>query len=234
MHQHVFNRKAAAWTGVVLMMVLMAAGCGETDGVEKYGVTIKIAAQRDPGQKVVAEMYRALIEKHTSLKAEVIPDFKSPELLRAFTDNEIQVATLYTARFPENSLMARSLDPARDALLEAQAASLGAPYYRWLKPLGFRNRYALFADGQTARKNGWQSISDLKTEAPRLNAAVEASWLEINSEGFNALCEQYGLAFHRVIPAQTRDVYSAIQNGQADVIVAETDDGEFAKKGFVS
>ena len=148
-------------------MFTAIAGCSNEQNFSTFGYTVKIGARPDTEQQLLAEMYRALIEDRTHLKAEVIPDLDSPEMIRAFVNNEIQIATFYNGNFTSRSAAVNMLNPDSDVLVQAQASSVGAYQFRWLTPLDYHVRYAIWAERQRAEQEGWKRISDLRNaESP--------------------------------------------------------------------
>lgn len=207
-----------------LVMFSAIAGCSNEQNFSTFGYTVKIGAQPDTEQQLIAEMYRALIEDRTHLKAEVIPDLDSPEMIGAFLNNEIQIATFYNGNFTSRSAAVNMLNPDSDVLIQAQASSVGAYQFRWLTPLDYHVRYAIWVERQRAEQEGWKRISDLRNAESPLSLAVDRSWLQKQGAGYEALQEQYGIDFSPMFAADTKGVYEALLSGKADLILVDQHD----------
>nr|WP_313778290.1 glycine betaine ABC transporter substrate-binding protein [Paenibacillus larvae] len=78
---------------IVSALVMTITGCGKSD-------RIIIGTQTSSEPKILASMYKLLIEDRTDLKVDVLPDLaSSPVVISAMKKGEIQMATLYTGRF---------------------------------------------------------------------------------------------------------------------------------------
>ncbi|WP_312095948.1 glycine betaine ABC transporter substrate-binding protein [Niallia sp.] len=94
----------------------------------------------------------------------------------------------------------------------------------WLEPFGFNNTYTLTLRKEDAEKYNIKTISDLKKMAPELTLGSEPEFLE-REDGYPGLIDTYGIEFKNTQAMDSGIMYSAIKNGDVDVIDAFSTDG---------
>ena len=94
----------------------------------------------------------------------------------------------------------------------------------WLEPFGFNNTYTLTLRKEDAELNNIKTISDLKKMAPELTLGSEPEFLE-REDGYPGLIDTYGIEFKNTQAMDSGIMYSAIKNGDVDVIDAFSTDG---------
>lgn len=94
----------------------------------------------------------------------------------------------------------------------------------WLEPFGFNNTYTLTMRKEDAEKYQIKTISDLKKIAPDLTLGSEPEFLE-REDGYPGLIDTYGIQFKNTQAMDSGIMYSAIKNGDVDVIDAFSTDG---------
>ena len=102
------------------------------------------------------------------------------------------------------------------------------------EPLGFENTFAMVIRGEDAKKFNLQKLSDISTMAPQWRAGVGYEFLE-RPDGFNGLCERYGLKFKekpRVMDLGL--IYRALVDHQVDVVAGNSTDGLISALGLVA
>src|SRR5690606_29843960 len=86
------NGKGTFLAIILLSVVLFLSACGRG----KQNV-VRIGTQTYTEVKVLAEMYKALIEANTDLEVKITPDLaSSPVVIQALNGGELDMATLYT------------------------------------------------------------------------------------------------------------------------------------------
>ncbi|WP_400246750.1 glycine betaine ABC transporter substrate-binding protein [Niallia sp. JL1B1071] len=94
----------------------------------------------------------------------------------------------------------------------------------WLEPFGFNNTYTLTLRKEDAKKYNIKTISDLKQMAPELTLGSEPEFLE-REDGYPGLVDTYRIEFKNTQAMDSGIMYSAIKNGDVDVIDAFSTDG---------
>jgi osmoprotectant transport system substrate-binding protein len=118
-------------------------------------------------------------------------------------------------------------DPARVRTEVAQeyARRFGSA---WTAPLGFENTFALVMRSAQARELSITKISDLARYGDRLRPGFGYEFLE-RADGFPGLAAAYGLRFSaRPAEMDLGLLYTALAQGQVDVVAGNSTDGMIA------
>jgi len=94
----------------------------------------------------------------------------------------------------------------------------------WLDELGFNNSYAMAVTAGTADELDLDTISDLKGHASDMTLGTDQEFPD-RQDGLSGLEKAYGLEFGEVKPGDPGLMYTAIENGDVDIITAYTTDG---------
>ena len=103
-----------------------------------------------------------------------------------------------------------------DIVAEAYPEEFGV---EWLEPWGFNNTYALAMRADHAEELGITTISELVEHAGDLTIGAPQETL-VREDGIPGLEATYGLEFGDVVGLDPGLMYSAIDNGDVDVITA--------------
>jgi len=114
--------------------------------------------------------------------------------------------------------------------LEAQYADLGL---EWVGMYGFEDTYGLVVRREIAEKYDLHTYSDLAAVAPELTFGAEYDFFE-RQDGYEALCSTYGLSFATTMDLDIGLKYQALAEGQVDVLVVFTTDGQLAAADAVT
>lgn len=214
------NGKWTFFTIVMLSVLLLVSACGGG----KQNV-VRIGTQTYTEVKVLAEMYKALIEAQTDLKVQITPDLaSSPVVIQALNGNELDMATLYTGEVFNNYF---DVDVSYDRREVYEAARDGfAEHYGlvWLEPFGFENTYGFALRKDMAEQGGYETVTDLEQDAPELRLGVDTTWLERTDIGYPVFIDHYGFEFGATFPMEISLVYEAAANEEVDVVLAYTTD----------
>jgi osmoprotectant transport system substrate-binding protein len=97
----------------------------------------------------------------------------------------------------------------------------------WGPPLGFENTFALVVRRADADSLGLATISDLAPGAPRMTAGFGPEFMA-REDGYAGLARAYGFEFGDVRQLELGLMYRALEEGQIDVAVANSTDGQIA------
>lgn len=95
---------------------------------------------------------------------------------------------------------------------------------KWLQPLGFNNTYALAMRTEQVEELGITTISDLVEHAGDLTFGAPQETM-IRDDGLPGLEKTYGLSFKDAVGLDPGLMYTAVDNGEVDVITAFSTDG---------
>jgi osmoprotectant transport system substrate-binding protein len=210
-------KKAAVTLCLIIMMALLGA-CST-------GNKIIIGTQTFTETKILAEMYKALIEDRTDVRVEIIPDLaSSPVVLQAIKRNDIQMGTLYSGEIFNNYFPIQNTKDRKKVLEQAQTGFNQYYDLKWMDPLGFENTYAFTVQEGLAKAKGYEKISDIQPDAGSMRLGVDTSWLERPSDGYPAFSKYYGITFGKIFPMELSLVYNAVAQKQVDIVLAYSTD----------
>ncbi|MBW7459717.1 glycine betaine ABC transporter substrate-binding protein [Paenibacillus sepulcri] len=210
--------RASAALACLLLLGTLASACTSRN-------TVVIGAQTYSEAKILAEMYKALIEDRTDLSAEVIPDLAaSPVVIQAMKRNELQMATLYTGEIFNNHFPIEQTKDRAKVLEQAKQGFDKYFHFKWLDPLGFENTYAFTVSKKLADEKGYEKISDVGPDASKLRLGVDTTWLERDEDGYGSFTRTYGFKFGSTFPMEQSLVYQAAANNQVDIVLAYSTD----------
>lgn len=197
---------------------LLLSGCSKGD-------TIQIGAQTYTEPKIIAEMYKALIENRTKLKAKVVPDLAaSPVVIKSMKNKEIDMATLYTGEIFNGYFNIEQTKDRQKVMRQAQEGFNKNYDFKWFDPYGFENTYAFTVRKDLADQYKLDKISDLAEKAKDMKIGVDTTWLERENDGYKAFSKQYGLSFGQTLPMEIGLVYEAVANKKVDIVLAYSTD----------
>jgi glycine betaine/choline ABC-type transport system substrate-binding protein len=102
----------------------------------------------------------------------------------------------------------------------------------WGPPLGFENTFALVVRAADADSLDLATISDLARVAGSFTAGFGPEFMA-REDGYPGLAEKYGLEFGDVRQMELGLMYRALEEGEIDVAVANSTDGQIAGLGLV-
>jgi osmoprotectant transport system permease protein len=102
----------------------------------------------------------------------------------------------------------------------------------WLPPLGFENTYAIAVRRETAAQHGLRTLTDLSRAAPGLTAGLTPDFVG-RPDGLPGLQQEYELRFAQVRSLLQSVKYTALVNGNVDVIDGYSTDGLIARHQLV-
>ncbi|WP_036604260.1 glycine betaine ABC transporter substrate-binding protein [Paenibacillus assamensis] len=204
--------------GVLIATTLLLTGCGKED-------QIVIGTQTFTESKIMAEMYKALIEEQTDLQAKVIPDLAaSAVIINAMKKNEVHMATLYSGELFNNHFPVEETKDRQEVLKQAQAGFDKYLGFTWMDSLGFENTYAFTVQSKLAEERGYERISDVVKDAGDLRLGVDTTWMERTNDGYPAFRKAYNVEFGQAFPMEQSLVYEAVGNNQVDIVLAYSTD----------
>ena len=102
----------------------------------------------------------------------------------------------------------------------------------WLDPLGLNNTYALAMRREDAEERGIETYSDLIPVANELTLGASQEFL-VRDDGLLGIQDLYGMTFSNTSGMASGLMYSALQEGEMDVISAFATDGRIQSMDFV-
>lgn len=210
---------AAALT--VLLILSLFTGCKKSDS------TVHMATKPMTEQYIIGSMMKTLIEQETDLKLDLTTGVGGgtsnihPAMLKGDFDFYPEyTGTGWNAVLKEESLYDESM------FNELQAGYAGFDMI-WTGMIGFNNTYGLVATKDVADKYNLETYSDLASVSDQLVFGAEYDFFE-REDGYDALCETYGLKFKDTMDLDIGLKYDAINQKKIDVMNIFTTDGQLS------
>ena len=225
--QKVNHRIAAA------VLVLCLAGAGVGMFRTRTGDTVHIATKPMTEQYVLGEMLELLIEQDTDLNVELTQGVGggTSNIQPAMESGEFDMYPEYTGTAWNMVLKEDSLYT-EDLFGELEQAYEDDYSMEWVGMYGFNNTYGLVARREIAEQYGLKTYSDLAAAAGELTFGAEYDFFE-REDGYDSLCETYGLEFKDTMDLDIGLKYQALNEGQIDVMVVFTTDGQLSSSDVV-
>lgn len=217
--------------GIIALLVAMTtliSGCGASNQVI-------IGTQTFTETKILAEMYKGLIEDRTDINVKVIPDLAaSPLILTSLRKGELDIGTLYSGEIFNGYFPIEETKDRAEVLKQAQEGFKKTFDLEWMDSLGFENTYAFTVRRELAEERGYKKISDVEKDADNLRLGVDTTWLERPSDGYPAFQQAYGFKFKQEFPMEQSLVYQAVSNQQVDIVLAYSTDPRLKEYDLVT
>ncbi len=179
-------------------------------------------------QLILGELMAQVIERETGLRVDRRFNLGGTMICHgALASGEIDLYAEYTGTGLTAILKSPAISDPQKALARVRDAYAKRFDARWLSPFGFNNTYAITVRKDDAAPYGWRTISDLQSDAPRLQAGFTAEFAE-RPDGYPGLQTVYDLEFQTIKDLDPAIMYQAIASGEIDVICAFATDGRIA------
>lgn len=217
------NRAALALTGIVCVLILTKTlmDSGKKD-------TIHVATKPMTEQYVLGEMLDILIEQDTNLNVELVQGVGggTSNIQPAMEKGEFDLYPEYTGTgwnmvLEEQGLYSENL------FEEMQSKYQDGYEMQWSGMYGFNNTYGLVVRSDVAKKYDLKTYSDLQEVSDQLVFGAEYDFFE-RDDGYDALCDTYGLNFKKTVDLDIGLKYQAINEGKIDVMNIFTTDGQLS------
>lgn len=190
--------------------------------------TIHIATKPMTEQYILGEMLDILIEQDTDLEVEITQGVGggTSNIQPAMESGEFDIYPEYTGT-GWNMVLKRE-----DIYTEDQFELMRQEYQDqydmdWTGMYGFNNTYGLVMRREIAEKYDLKTYSDLQAVSGDLTLGAEYDFFE-REDGYDALCSTYGLNFRQTMDLDIGLKYQALEQGQIDVMVIFTTDGQLS------
>lgn len=226
------SKKVNRVIGVILLIVCIGiAGAAFFRSQSKD--TIHIATKPMTEQYVLGEMLDLLIEQDTDLDVELTQGVGggTSNIQPAMESGEFDLYPEYTGTAWNMVLKQEGLYT--EDLFDTMQQSYNDDYsMQWIGMYGFNNTYGLVVRREIAEQYDLHTYSDLSAVADQLVFGAEYDFFE-REDGYDALCETYGLNFKATMDLDIGLKYQAINQGQIDVMVIFTTDGQLSASDVV-
>lgn len=211
---------------VACMLVTGTAFAGGKKEAPQGG-TVHMATKSMTEQFILASMMKTLIEQDTDLTVKLTEGVGggTMNIQPAMIKGEFDFYPEYTGTGWNNVLKMQGLYS--EALFDQLVAGYKELGMSWVGMLGFNNTYGIAVRTEIADQYNLKTLSDLAAVAPQLVFGANYDFFE-RLDGFDALCQAYGLKFKDTVDMEMGLKYDAIRQKEIDVVNAFTTDGQLS------
>ena len=190
---------------------------------------ITIASQDFTENEILAYMMEEMIENETGYNVEVIPDLGGESVcLSSIRAGEIDGYVDYTGTLYVNVLKKEAISDVNQVYEETRSSMLEQYNLVVLPSLNVNNTYTISTTKEIAEEYGLDTISDLKKQGGKLRMVSTLSFLN-REDGLKRVKSVYGLTFSDEIGVDGASRYTALMNGEGELIDAYSTDGLLEK-----
>lgn len=225
-------KKLISLVSIIAMTVPMSIGC--TSSSSKESKTIKIATKPMTEEFILAEMIGILIEENSDLNVEITKGIGggTSNIQPAMEKGEFDLYPEYTGTAWSFVLKKKEI-PDDDTLLKELKKEYKEKYdFSWIGLYGFNNSFGLAIRKDIADKYNIKTYSDLAKHSKELTFGAEYDFYE-RDDGYDALCDTYGLKFKKSRDIDIGLKYEAINSKKIDVMNIFTTDGQLSVSDIV-
>ena len=189
--------------------------------------TLVIGGKLGAEPEILINMYQILIEDETDLKIELEPGLgKTSFVFNALQSGDIDIYPEFTGT-AINEFLKEEVESKKDEEVYEQARSgmleeFGLVY---LPPMAYNNTYTLAVKETLAEEEDLEDISDLDKVKDDLTAGFTLEFSD-REDGYLGIQSLYGIEFGNVVTMEPKLRYTAIENGDIDVLDAYSTDSE--------
>jgi len=227
------------------LSLLVAVACGNVGGSDSSGSgggsgpTITVGSKNFTEQYILGNMYAQALDAN-GFNAETKLDLGSEQIAdKALQNGQIDLYPEYTgtalvAIVPYKGNPADLNSPKATYEAAKKLYAKRSPADTMLTPAPFNNTYGIFVRKSVAEKMGITNLNELAKASPKLTF-ISYSEFQNRSDGYKNMRKNYpALAFGKIeIVNQLGLRYSGLQNGDGDVGVGFTTDGQLTSPQLV-
>lgn len=217
-----------------LVIILIALISIPSFGCSNKSDTIKIATKPMTEQFILGEMIKLLIEDNTDLNVEITKGIGggTSNIHPAIVKGDFDLYPEYTGTGWSFVLKEDGIPDDETLYKELQEKYKNNYDLSWIGLYGFNNTYGLVIRKDLSEKYNIKTYSDLAKYSEDLTFGAEYDFYE-REDGFDALCEEYGMSFKKSVDLDIGLKYNAINSKEIDVMNVFTTDGQLADSDVV-
>lgn len=222
------NRKIAIISIVVIIALVFAT---MFQGSKKD--IIHLATKPMSEQYILGEMLAMLIEQDTDLQVKITQGVGggTSNIQPAMESKEFDIYPEYTGT--GWNMVLKNTGLYDESMFEELQKEYQDTYsMQWIGMYGFNNTYGIVVRKEIAEQYNLKTYSDLQAVASNLTFGAEYDFFE-REDGYDALCKAYNLQFKQTMDLDIGLKYQAINQGQIDVMVIFTTDGQLSVSDVV-
>ena len=226
-----FSYKKAVFSivgiGVVAIGLLVAPLFGTPNK------TLVIGAKLGAEPEILINMYKILIEEETDWTVELEPGLgKTSFVFNALRTNSIDIYPEFTGTAISEFLKETAVSNDEGEVYQQAKVGLEDQFdLIYLEPMQFNNTYTLSVEKSFGEKYGLETISDLKSVVGDVKAGFTREFAD-REDGYLGIQSLYGIQFDDLVTMEPKLRYSAIENGEINLMDAYSTDSELRQYGL--
>lgn len=206
---------------VLVCTAFILTGCSSDKDV------ISMASKPMTEQYILSSMFQMLLEEHTDLTVNLTQGVGggTSNIAPGMESGEFDLYPEYTGT-GWNEVLKESTLYTEDKFDKLQNG-YGKMRMVWKGMIGFNNTYGIAVRKDIADEYNLSTYSDLAKISDQLVFGAEYDFFERN-DGFDALCDTYGLTFKDTTDLDIGLKYEAMNQGKIDVMNIFTTDGQLS------
>lgn len=211
---------------VGMMTAFLLSGCSLPGLGGGSADTIKIGTVTTSETQTLGYIQKYMIEHYTDLHAEIVGNLGSSIVMhQAMVNSDVDIsAARYTGTDLSGALHMDLVNDPDEAMEIVQREFEKQFDQKWYDTYGFDNTYVLSVRQDAADKEGLEKVSDLASVADKYQFGVDNSWINREGIGYDEFIDEYGFEFNKIYPMQIGLVYSALNSGKMDAVLAYSTD----------
>lgn len=216
------RKKLISAVCIAAMAVCLMSGCG---GKDKN--TIHIATKPMSEQLILGEMLGMLIEHDLDADVEITKNVGggTANIQAGLESEEFDLYPEYTGTAWLYVLKKTEIPDNETLFEELQKEYEDEFNFEWTGLYGFNNTFRLLVRQEVADDYNLKTTSDLAKVADQLTFGAGYDYFE-REDGYDALCEAYNMSFKDVVEMDSALKYTALSEGEVDVITIYTTDAQ--------
>lgn len=222
------REKIVLGTAVALIICLVAGSA--FGNLQKNDKTIVIGSKDFTEQLILCNLYADVIENDTDIKVVRKENLGGSQVcFGAMKKGEIDMYVDYTGTIFVNVLNHKPVTD-MDKVYDGCREELKEKYEMEVMPQAkFNNTYTLAVSPETAKKYGLKTISDLKKCDSSIKVGTTLEFQNRKDDGLPAIVKKYGFNFADTVGLDGSPRFTALENGEVDIVDAFATDGLLKK-----
>lgn len=189
-----------------------------------------IAGKLGSEPEILINMYKLLIEEETNIHVELKPGFgKTSMVFNALKSGDIDLYPEFTGTAISTFLKEEAKSTDADQVYEQARTGMFHEFKMvMLQPMKYNNTYALAIPKEYADQHKIRTISDLKRVEDQVKVGFTLEFSD-REDGYKGIMKKYGLQFSNMKTMEPKLRYTALQQGDIQLVDAYSTDSELAQ-----
>ena len=224
------RRKQKAVLAVTALLVVLLVGNTVIGGMQKSEKTLVIGSKDFTEQLILCNLYADIIESETDITVERKENLGGTQVcFEAMKKGEIDMYVDYTGTMYVSILNHEVKNDMEAVYNECKEEMADLYQIVLLEQANFNNTYTLAVSQETAQKYNLNTIADLASCDSELAIGTTLEFQNREGDGLPGLIKKYGFEFRDSVGIDGSPRFTALENGEVDIVDAFATDGLLKK-----